>query len=422
MKNLGAIKMFSSLFNLKGNTRPCVYVEPLFAIPVNLYTPFAVLYMFALGLGDTEIGIILSVGIGSQVIFAFLGGVLTDKYGRRKATFIAEFFAWTIPTLLWALSQNFWWFFAAAIFNGCRNITLVSFECLWVDEVKDEKTITTVFNWLLISGLLAVFFAPIAGIFVETRGMIPTMRVLYAFAFVSMTAKFTLLYFFCKETERGLERMEATKNTSIFKLLWGYKDVFVQIFRSKPMMKTVVLMAFEGITLVIIGGFFALYATQNLSLPESFIGFFPVLRAAIMLIFMFGLQKFLARFNIVRLMLCGLLLFVLAIVLLLTAPEENWLWVAAFVAVDACAAALFFPRIRSLAAHLIDPEERARIRSLFHVIVLAISTPFGFLAGFLSDINRRWPFILTLAIFVLMVVFTMVFMNNHDKSDKGEVK
>jgi len=401
-------EMFRFLFNLKGNAKPCVLTEPLWGIPFNLFIPFATIYMYHLGLIDVEIGLVLSVGLASQVVFAFIGGVLTDKFGRRRTTFIAEFFAWSIPALLWAFSQNFWWFFAAAIFNGVRNVTLVSFECLWVDELTDEGKITTVFNWMLICGLLAVFFAPIAGYFVQVQGVVPVMRVLYLFTFVSMSAKFILLYIFCKETERGYERMIATKNISLFHLLWGYKDVFIQIFKSRDMVRALILMAFEGITVVVITGFFALYVTQNLNLPESFLAYFPILRAVIMLIFMIMIQSKLNRFNHIKVMLIGLLLYAAAFGWLLAAPTENWLWIAGFVVVDACASALFLPRMRGLAAHYIEPEERARIRSLFHVVVLAVSTPFGFLAGVLSEINRQLPFMLVFVIFAIMVIFTLM--------------
>ena len=401
-------EMISFLVNLRGNAKPCILTEPLWGIPMNLYTPFVVLFMYGLGVGDVEIGTILSVGLASQVLFAFAGGVVTDKFGRRKTTFIAEFFAWSIPTLLWALSQNFWWFVAAAIFNGVRNITLVSFECLWVDEVSDEKKINTIFNWIFICGLMSVFFAPIAGYFVQIRGVVPVMRVLYAFAFVSMSAKFILLYIFCHETERGRERMEATKNTSLASLLWGYKDVFLQITRSKDMIRALVLLALEGITMVVTLGFFALFVTQNLLLPEPFLAYFPILRAVVMLLFMLGIQSLLNRNNPMKVMLVGLLLYVAAYSWLLAAPVGNWLWIAGFVALEAVAAALVLPRMRGLAAYYIEPEERARIRSLFHVIVLGVSVPFGYLAGRLSDLNRMFPFILVLVVVVLMVLFTAV--------------
>jgi len=117
-------------------------------------------------------------------------------------------------------------------------------------------------------------------------------------------------------------------------------------------------------------------------------------------------------------MICGLILYVVAVVFLLASPMENWLWVAGFVVIDACASALFLPRMRSLAAHEIEPEERARIRSLFYVVVLAVSTPFGYLAGRLADIDLRWPFVLILGVFVCMLIFTLVFFRLQYKSEK----
>ena len=39
-----------SLLSLRGNPRACVYTEPLWGIPYNLYSPYATLFMVALGI------------------------------------------------------------------------------------------------------------------------------------------------------------------------------------------------------------------------------------------------------------------------------------------------------------------------------------------------------------------------------------
>ena len=52
----------SALTGLKGNPRACVYTEPLWGIPFNLYGPYVTLYMYALGLGDSRIGLVISIG------------------------------------------------------------------------------------------------------------------------------------------------------------------------------------------------------------------------------------------------------------------------------------------------------------------------------------------------------------------------
>jgi len=75
-----------------------------------------------------------------------------------------------------------------------------------------------------------------------------------------------------------------------------------------------------------------------------------------------------------------------------------------FVFVDAVAFSFVVPRNDSLVQLLIEPSERARIRGLMMVIVLGLSIPFGYLAGYLSDMDRRYPFVLIAAFLVLMFI------------------
>ncbi|MCL2421429.1 MAG: MFS transporter [Defluviitaleaceae bacterium] len=395
-------KMFEFLFSLKGNAKACLLTEPLWGIPFNLYAPFVTLYMYHLGVLDVQIGVIVFVGRLIQIATALVGGIVTDKFGRRKTTLVGDIISWSIPALIWAFSQNFWWFMAAAVVNASWQVTSVSWECLLVDDA-DESKMGPIFNWLYVAGLLAVFFAPIAGYFVGIHGVVPVMQVLYLFTFVSMTSKFIILYFYSTETDRGIERLKATKNTSMTQMLVGYTDVLKIIFKSKDMLQALSLQAIVGVVMLITSTFFALYATQNLAVPEAFLGYFPILRAGVMLVFLMVIQEKLSKFNPRHVMMAGIAIYIVAMVWLLGAPQYNWVWIAVYVFMDACAAAMVLPRIDAFAANAINPKERARIRSLFNMIIIGISSPFGLIAGMLSDMNRRLPFALALVLFIGML-------------------
>ena len=125
-------EMLNFLKELKGNPKACIMTEPLWYIPFNLYSPFASIYMYKLGVSDFEIGLIISIGMIFQVLLSFVGGIVTDKLGRRKTTLIADICAWSVPCFLWALSQNFWWFVAAAIFNSVNMISEIAWSSLFV--------------------------------------------------------------------------------------------------------------------------------------------------------------------------------------------------------------------------------------------------------------------------------------------------
>ena len=393
--------MIEFLKQLRGNPRGCLFVEPMWAIPFNLYAPFVTLYMHQLGVLDVQIGIILAVSRLLQMLIAPFGGIITDKLGRHKTTLYFDLLSWSLPSLIWALSQNFYWFIAAAVFNSFMQITMVSWECLWLDEIE-ESQIGFYYNWLYIAGLLAVFFAPLAGLFVGQYGVVAVVRVIYGIAFVSKTTMFLLRHQLTTETTVGRERMQVTQGRQLRTLLGEYRGVVGLIWRSFEMKQALIMQTLMGILVMVSGTFFALFATQSLHTPEAFLAYFPMLRAGIMLLFIFFAQGVLSRYRQSRVMLVGMGLYLLTFGWLIVAPPHATWWLMVFVALDAVASGLLFPRIEALAATSIDQTERARIRSLFNMFIFGVSAPFGLLVGVLSEQNRSWPFVLNMGLLVVM--------------------
>jgi MFS family permease len=110
--------LITTLKSLRGNPRGVVFTEPIWGIPYNLYAPYVSIYMLALGLTDKQIGLTVSISWGFQIIMALLSGVVTDKLGRRLTTLIFDIASWSIPALISALAQNYWYFLAAAVINS----------------------------------------------------------------------------------------------------------------------------------------------------------------------------------------------------------------------------------------------------------------------------------------------------------------
>lgn len=398
--------LFRSLLSLKGNQRACVYTEPLWGIPYNLYSPYATLFMVALGVTDQQIGFLLSIGAVFQVIAALLGGILCDKLGRRKTTAIFDILSWSVPCLIWMFSQNFWWFFAAAVVNGMWKITDNAWNCLLVEDAKEEDLVD-IYTWINVSGLLAVFFAPISGILIHKLTLVPTMRILYFVTFVMMTSKFLILYFASRETKQGRIRMEETKNVSVGKMIWEYKDVFFMVLRNSGTRFIILIYALINVSTMVTGSFFSLYITENLGVSQSLIAIFPMLRAAMMLAFIFTVQNFFNQMPYRPVLVWSLVLFGISHVLLLAAPVGNLWLILGYTLCEAFACALFMPRRDALMVIFVDAKERSRIQGLLYVVTMAITTPFGLLIGQLSAMNRRLPFILNIIIFVVMVALVL---------------
>ena len=391
---------------LKGNPKWSICTEPLWFIPYSLFVPFQTLYMRKLGLSSVEIGTTVTVGFILQMFFALIGGVITDKMGRRKATVIFDTLGWTVPCLIWAFSQNFWWFLAAAAVNAAFQITNTSWNCLFIEDCP-PKHITNAFTLIQMCGMLSVFFSPLAVILVGKYDVVPVMRWLYFIAALSMLAKFLLLYYFGGETKVGKKRMEETKNLSYFSMMKGYGTVFLTMIKSGKMRLVVYLMALTNIIQIATTNFFSLYVTEKIHLSDELVAVFPVLRTLVMLAFVIGLQNLFQKLRMKVSFLVGFFMYIASHLLLLLTPEKNLLLVMGYTILEAAAYAVIIPRKDALMAHYVEQKERSRIYALYNVLMIGISVPFGSLIGWMFELNPSFPFLFNIALFGLCIFLTL---------------
>lgn len=391
---------------LKGNPKWSICTEPLWFIPYSLFVPFQTLYMRKLGLSSVEIGTTVTVGFILQMFFALIGGVITDKMGRRKATVIFDTLGWTVPCLIWAFSQNFWWFLAAAAVNAAFQITNTSWNCLFIEDCP-PKHITNAFTLIQMCGMLSVFFSPLAVILVGKYDVVPVMRWLYFIAALSMLAKFLLLYYFGGETKVGKKRMEETKNLSYFSMMKGYGTVFLTMIKSGKMRLVVYLMALTNIIQIATTNFFSLYVTEELHLSDELVAVFPVIRTLVMLAFVIGLQNLFQKLRMKVSFLEGFFMYIASHLLLLLTPEKNLLLVMGYTILEAAAYAVIIPRKDALMAHYVEQKERSRIYALYNVLMIGISVPFGSLIGWMFELNPSFPFLFNIALFGLCIFLTL---------------
>ena len=399
--------LVDSLTYAQGNPRVCMYTEPLWAIPFNLYVPFASVYMIALGLTDRTIGLIASVGLALQMVFSLLGGPITDKLGRKRTTFIFDTIAWSIPALIWALAQNATWFYAAAVFNSLFQITATSWTCLFVEDAEPRKVVHY-WTWVYVGAIVAGFVAPLAGVFIHRFDLIPTMRVIYLFAFLAMTAKFVILNAVAEETRQGTIRLANTSGVPFLVLVRDSLGMFRRVFTSPGMVAVLVVLAMNAIYNTVRSVFFAVLLTEGLGFGAAEIGWFPALRALVMLLFFFVVLPRLEQERHVRYLMGGLIATVIGTVILVLSPDRNYPVVILATIVEAVGAAVLAPYIQGFVTATVDPHDRARILAVANTIVLAVSSPFGWIGGILSERAEVLPFVMLAAVTAAAGLFLLV--------------
>jgi MFS family permease len=412
-------QLLRTLVELRGNPRACVYTEPMWGLSMNLCLPYATVYKLALGLSEVQVGIVVSISLFSQMIFAFFSGAIIDKMGRRRSTAVFDFLAWCIPCLIWAFSQGFWFFVVAALFNGMLKIPTVSWDCLLIEDAPKDK-ITQIYSWVIIFGNLSALFAPISSLLVAKLTLAPALRILYINAFVIMTAKLLLLYRFSTETEVGKMRREATRNMSWIEMLSGYKGALRKIQNSRGTIFAIVISILVEIAAMIGMTFWQVIASRRIGIPDELLPIFPMARSILSIFLFFTVISRIRQSKLKLPLYGGFLSSIIGCVLLISITNTGvWGYVILSVSLifEALGMAVLSTLRESLVAIHADRTERSRIMALLQTMVMLVSVPFGYIGGLLSDISKVLPFVLIIALLIAGMLATAVFY----RKSRGDV-
>ncbi len=392
--------LFKAFREFRGNARAAVLTEPLWGIPYNLFISYLSIYMLALGLDDREIGLVASIGLAFQILTAWLSGAITDKLGRRRTTLIFDTLAWGVPCVVWAASQNVYWFAFAAIMNSFWRMGMNSWPLLLAEDT-DPALLADIYSWTYIFAVSASLFTPLTGVLVQQMTLVPALRLVFGICAVIMTAKFLLQYFMSHETAQGKVRMEQTRGQHLFTLLSGYGLVFRHMQRAPQTMFTLAILIINTICNMVSNTFWSVLVTQKLQLPPQWISAFPFARAIFVLIFFFTILPLLRNFPFRIPMMAAYAGFILSQFILVSMNSLHYGWLIFSVFLEACSYACISPQIDRLMFVTTDPQERARIISIMWMGAILVSTPFGWIAGELSELNRIYPFLLSMGLLLL---------------------
>jgi DHA1 family tetracycline resistance protein-like MFS transporter len=396
------------LQRIQGNARVCLQFEPLFMVPYVFIATYATVYMYEVGLDETQIGLITTTGLIVQVLAAFMSGYLTDRMGRKNALMFFDILCWTIPFVILIFASNFWFFLIAAIFNGLVRIAHTAFSCLIVEDTpqRDRSLVFMVLQFMIVVGGL---IAPLGGFFVAEYGEIPAIRGMYVVAFICITAMIILRYFKLKETDIGIRKMKETREISMQANWNEYKRVTRKLFKNRSLMMVFIVYSLFTFQMTLMSTYSALYFVNYLQIPSAWISIFPAVTSLTMIAVMLLVVPRIPAKYTNQLMIAGFTISLVGITLLITAPTQSifaLIWTTLILALGKI---FTYPYLESAVANEIDDEERANTTANLWVIVLLVTAPSGLIGGWAYHVDPRLPFVLIAIAFVscasVMVVF-----------------
>ena len=306
--------------------------------------------------------------------------------------------------------------------NGAWQVTQNSWDCLLVEDV-DRAEIPKVYSLIKVAAEFSALFAPIAALLVSRFGLEPAVRILYLNAFVIMSAKIWILYRFSTETDTGRLRREQTRGISIWTSLAGYRPVLGLILRSKGTIFSLTIQAIVGAVALVNGTFWQVVISQHLGVPDALLPFFPMVRSLLSVLFFFTVIPALTHGKHLRLpTMLGFAVYLAGQVLLVLIPAQaggagaaTYGLLAGCLLLDAFGGGILFMLAESLVALHVDRHERSRVMAIQRTVVMLATAPFGWISGWLSGMDRTWPFILTSGLLVLgLLVTAKLWVTTHE--------
>ncbi|MDR1618131.1 MAG: MFS transporter, partial [Treponema sp.] len=245
-------------------------------------------------------------------------------------------------------------------------------------------------------------------------------RILYVNAFVVMTAKLLLLYFFSRETETGKVRLMETRGKSLFSLLGGYGGVVKIIVSSRGTIFSLVIAALVGAVGMINTTFWQVIASKKLLVPDPLLPVFAMFRSVLAMVFLFTLIPRLHRVTLRTPLLFGFSGYAAGQILLVLTPPGGGALTYTFLCVslvfDGFGSGALIMLAESLVALYVNAAERARVMAIQHMIIMFATAPFGWIGGLLSERSRSLPFVLNICLLFAGILVTLIFFYRNPEA------
>lgn len=376
-------------------------------------------YMLELGVNTKEIGLITSIGLILQILTSFISGYLTDRMGRKRALLYYDLISWTLASLIWAISQNFWYFLFAAVCNSFQRVPTTAWYCLLIEDT-DAKDRSIVFRVLQLIGVIGGLFAPLGGLLVHHFTLVPAMRIMYLIFGVSVTIMNYARNYATHETEIGLRKR---KESQALKLKSNFKEYLhvMKTILGHPLLVIVfgIYMLFN-FQMTLQNTYLSIYLVEALHIKAALIAIFPAVSSIAMLGLMFFVIPRFVETKANQYIIWGFALAIVSNVILIPLAPGQITFVIISTMLSAAGSIIASPYLEAIVQNTIDDDQRAKMFSILQVLVLLFISPSGLIGGWTYAINPRLPFVLIVLSFAIGIALMVALMVKEARIQQDE--
>jgi MFS family permease len=197
---------------LRGNRNIMVLMttQTLFMFTAFLWWPYRSLYIKELGATVELLGLVLSIETIANIVFQYPGGVLTDRWGRRRMLVIAGFFRFLSP-IFYLFARHWTHIIPGIVFASAGMLGLPANNALIAESLPTDKRGTGFAAYRTVTSIPTIITSLMGGMIMDYFGVLPGCR--YVLTASVLAAGFALLmrWRYITETFTPVDKNEVSK-------------------------------------------------------------------------------------------------------------------------------------------------------------------------------------------------------------------
>ena len=191
--------MFKDVFSNKNIMAISVTVA-LWGMMGQGYRPFWALYLKTyLGASVTNIGIFSMISTAESLIFQLPGGLIADRYGRRKLILAGTVFR-TLGPVFYLMAPSWEWVIPGAMVAGMTSLYMPAFNAIIAESLPSKRRGSGYGVYNTITRIPSVIAPLLGGLLVDTYGLYRGVRVFLMLQIGASILGIIIRFFNLKET------------------------------------------------------------------------------------------------------------------------------------------------------------------------------------------------------------------------------
>jgi MFS family permease len=328
----------------------------------------------------TQVGILFAIFAMSGIAGSFLGGAITDKFGR-KSMLLFGLVVSALSSLVMAFVNDLAVFYAIAAFVGLLSNAGGPAQQAMIADILPPKKLTEGYGIWRVVANLAVTLGPAIGGFVVAS----SNSYILLFVIDAVTSVITAGIVYAVIPETKPELAEDTEEESLVQTMGGYS----RVFRDSVFMSFIIISILVIIVYVQMNSTMPVYLRDVQNISPAGYGYILSLNAGMVVLFQFWITRRLTGRAPLRLMALGALFYAVGFALY---GVNSILYFYAFaMVIITIGEMIIVPVSQAVAARFAPEDMRGRYMAMFG---FSYSIPFAIgplLAGLIMDsFDPRW--------------------------------